>query len=49
MSEAKGIIRQLNNAVLDLQGADYQSFAQPLSKIGRVSVVRDFGTDGCVN
>lgn len=36
MSETKGLLRQLNNAVLDLQGADYQSFALPLSKIGKI-------------
>lgn len=36
MNETKGLFRQLNNAVLDLQGADYQSFARPLSKIGKI-------------
>lgn len=36
MSEATGLFRQLNNAVLDLQAADYQAFAQPLAKIGRI-------------
>lgn len=36
MTETKGLFRQLNNAVLDLQKADYQSFARPLSKIGRL-------------
>ncbi|MEM7006685.1 MAG: nucleotide-binding protein [Pseudomonadota bacterium] len=36
MNETKGLFRQLNNAVLDLQGADYQSFARPLSRIGKI-------------
>ena len=36
MNETKGLFRQLNNAVLDLQGADYQSFARPLTRIGNI-------------
>lgn len=36
MTESKGLFTQINNAILDLQAADYQSFALPLSKIGRL-------------
>lgn len=41
MSETKGLFRQLNNAIIDLQAAGYQSFSTPLSKIGRVLSSKD--------
>ncbi|MGH1398399.1 MAG: TIR domain-containing protein [Alphaproteobacteria bacterium] len=36
MSDNKGVFKQINNAVLDLQSSDYQSFAAPLKKLGRL-------------
>lgn len=36
MSDPKGLFHQITKAILDLQAADYQSFALPLSKIGRL-------------
>jgi predicted nucleotide-binding protein len=31
-----GVFNQINNAVLDLQGADYQTYERPLKALGRV-------------
>jgi len=36
MSEAKGLFKQINNAVLDLQAADYQTYSRPTKRIGHL-------------
>jgi len=36
MSEAQDIFAQINNAVLDLQAADLQSYIRPLKRLGRL-------------
>ncbi len=36
MADNKGLFKQINNAVLDLQSADYQSYSTPLKKLGRL-------------
>ena len=36
MSEAQGLFRQINNAVLDLQAADFQTFGHPVKKLARL-------------
>lgn len=36
MSETKGLFRQINNAVLDLQAADFQTYGHPVKKLARL-------------
>lgn len=41
MTETKGLFRQINNAVLDLQAADFQTYGHPIKKLARLLANED--------
>lgn len=41
MTETKGLFKQINNAVLDLQAADFQTFGHPTKKLARLLASED--------
>ena len=41
MTETKGLFRQINNAVLDLQAADFQTYGHPIKKLARLLETED--------
>ncbi len=36
MANDAGVFKQINNAVLDLQASDYQSYARPVKTLARL-------------